>query len=206
MKQQQCCRHSFSVFCRAACRPVVARKHTFRRICIQWFLAILIFGRMPKITRWFRALTFEDVSARFSGKRPNRTPTCGTLLEFVWPSFCGSAQQAIFHSDFHRGENYSCLLLNTVQPLSIGGISPRLSSTPLLLLRLFTSAPVSTHFWPESYVTWTFDLEFSSPSKPSEESPFRTTPNTVWVDQIRFRNLHKLSKTSFVGILPSTPQ
>ena len=49
----------------------------FAESAFQWFLAIQIFGRTPKITRWFRALTLEDVSARFSSKRPNRTPPVG---------------------------------------------------------------------------------------------------------------------------------
>ena len=194
MKQQHCCRHSFSVlFVGLPFNLLLLENTLFAESAFQRLLAIQIFGRTPKITRWFRALTLEDVSARFSSKRPNRTPTCGTLLEFVWPSFCGSAEQATlvstFYSDFHRDENYSCLLLNTVQLLSIGRISPRLSSTLLLPLRLFTSAPVSTHFCPESYVTWNWSRVLFT---------FETfwwisisyNSNTVWFDQIRVRTLY----------------
>ena len=120
------------------------------------FLVILRFGRMPEISRWLRALTFEVDSDLWDS----------FFSEIFRHLFLFAALKkvrmlvSVFHFDFHRGGNYKCLLLNTILLLSIDSIILFLvkhschpcDSVPLLLSR-------SSRFWPAKFR----DLIFSSP-------------------------------------------
>ena len=70
----QMCYHPSSAFCLVVPQPSSAEPSTLRRIYIRFRLTEWTFGRMPTITKWFGASTFQEVFARLSIGLPRRTP------------------------------------------------------------------------------------------------------------------------------------
>ena len=117
-------------FLLADLQPAGAQKHIYHRICIPILFVILTFGRMPKITRWSRAFTFDVISARLSSLLPRWTLASETLSSRT--IFCHPFQSVVqreertlvsaMHAYSHRIEHYNYLLSNTVLVPSIDSI------------------------------------------------------------------------------------
>ena len=96
------CHHSSSVFAGLMFNLPV-RKSTLITEFTSWFCSIkLTLRKMPKITRWPRALTFDVISGRLSRQLPRWTPASETLSSRCTSTICGSEGGAKFGIDFAR--------------------------------------------------------------------------------------------------------
>ena len=99
-----------------------------------------------KITGWSRALTLQIVWARFSNEYHQKAHTSETLSQTFFTIFSRHKKERtevfIFNYCSHRGENYNCLLLNTVLLLPLVAFFSS-SFTNAFLLRFFsTTTPI----------------------------------------------------------------
>ena len=81
----------------------LCRKHALIELASRRFFAMLASGRLPRITRWFCALTMHVVFARLSSLLPGWTAASETLssrIIFTILTFCDSEEGAVFGVHF----------------------------------------------------------------------------------------------------------
>ena len=146
-------------------QPACAETSTYCRI----YNPILTFGRMPIVTRWFSANTFQEVFARLSIELPRSTPTSEVLFprrtSFSLCWWLRGWNGLVLHFSPRRARNYTCLLSNTSLLLSIDckllvHFQHHLMSCDSSPLHLFQSS----HFWRKNFAIEVSDSCFSSPA------------------------------------------
>ena len=146
MMPQRCCRHSFSILCLVALQPAGAWKHIYRRICI------------PMISSNFDTREHSKIHTMDSCTDLPGTPCTffDSTSQGCSPSFRGSEAGAYLGVDFPLSfPLWRKLELSPLEHCPAAfhwKHSPGPHGTPLLSLRVFTTAPVSFL----SFLAWKF--------------------------------------------------
>ena len=113
------CHHPFS-FCWVDLKPACVQTITYRRIYNRIRLKGSTFGRMPIVTKWFGANTFQVIFARLSSELPRWTPASEVLFPSMHFYLVVLVVQrvvrfwvSVLHAYLHRARNCIGLLLNT---------------------------------------------------------------------------------------------
>ena len=165
---------TFLCFLRLSVRLPVRDWTLFAKLATWLWFIILTHGRVPKITRWVRAIAFEVISARLLGPFPDGLlPLGGPSLRWNYSHRSLSAilererkNGYSLHVFWNRGENWKHLLfvfhwLQSPCFLSTLTAFPLLllfASVPSTVLSFLTSKMRSLIFWSRNFFTMDLNL------------------------------------------------